>query len=156
MTEIVQKFKVDGIYLDNGFDWPPIYKINKDELLRKENPTNEPVYSNDQIFEGEVVIPTKIAGFWASPLHIDYPNPFILKLCKSLWKQYPKLIIIAEALEIPENDSRFVSVIRSGPIPRSYKMPKALAQIMGVNLSTTGEVTSMQPKHANSLKKWYE
>jgi hypothetical protein len=102
------------------------------------------------------VIPTKIAGFWASPLHEVYPNPFILNLCKSLWKQYPKLIIIAEALEIPENDSRFVSVIRSGPIPRSYKMPKALAQIMGINLSTTGEVTSMQPKHVNSLKKWYE
>ena len=84
------------------------------------------------------MIPTKIAGFWASPLHAIYPNPFILNLCKSLWKQYPKLIIIAEALEIAQNDSRFVSVIRSGPIPRSYKMPKALAQIMGINLSTTG------------------
>ena len=103
-----------------------------------------------------MIVPTKIAGFWASPLHATYPNPFILNICKTLWRQFPELIIIAEALEIPENDSRFTSVIRSGPIPRSYRMPKALAQIMGVNLSTTGEVTQMQVKHASNLKKWYE
>jgi starch synthase len=32
---IIEEYKVDGIYLDNGFEWPQIYKINEDEMYRK-------------------------------------------------------------------------------------------------------------------------
>jgi hypothetical protein len=35
-------------------------------------------------------------------------------------------------------------------------MTKALSQLVGVNLSTTGELSHIQPKHVNHLKKWYE
>ena len=43
--EVIEHFKVDGFYLDNGFDWPPIYQLNDEELRRKEYPSNTPIYS---------------------------------------------------------------------------------------------------------------
>jgi len=62
---------------------------------------------------------------------------------------------MAEELEIPEHDSRVVSVIRSGPIIRSFKMPKALSQIVGTYLSNSGEISQTSPKNINNMKKWY-
>ena len=34
-------------------------------------------------------------------MHATDPNPFLVKFCKQLWEKHPKLIIIAEQLEIP-------------------------------------------------------
>ena len=110
-------------------------------MFRNEIENKTSVYTNEEIFLGEVIIPNKIDGFWASSLHANYPNPFIMSYCRNLWQKYPELILISEALEISDNDSRMISVIRSGPIPRSFKMPKALAQVRGVNLSNSGQIT---------------
>jgi hypothetical protein len=34
-------------------------------------------------------------------------------------------------------------------------MPKALSQLVGVQLNNNGEVTQTAPKNINNLKKWY-
>ena len=96
--EVVEKFGVDGFYMENGFDWPPVYRINEEEMFRNELESKTSVYSNEQIFLGEVIIPNKIDGFWASPLHANYPNPFIMSFCRNLWQKYPHLLLISEAL----------------------------------------------------------
>ena len=114
------------------------------------------MYSNNQIFEGEIVYPNKISGYWTSKLSYRYPNPFLIKLCKHLWREYPNLIIIAEGLEIEDQSNRIVSIIKSGPIPRMYKIPKAMAQIVGLNLKNNGETSQIVPKNINHLKTWYE
>ncbi len=142
--------------MDNGYDWPPIYKMNEEELFRRENPNDPRVYSDEEIFEGVIVVPSKIAGFWASPLHILYPNPFVIKFCKKLWEKNPNLLLISETLDIPDHNPRLVTIIRSGPIPRSFQLPKALSQIAGHYLSSSGSISQVQPKHVSSLKKWYE
>lgn len=35
-------------------------------------------------------------------------------------------------------------------------MPKALGQIVGVHLSSNGEISQSMPKNINNMKKWYE
>lgn len=41
-------------------------------------------------------------------------------------------------------------------IPRLFKMPKAVSQVVGLNLNENGNVSKIAPKNMNSLKKWYE
>lgn len=35
VLELIDKFKIHGIHLDNGQAWPQIFKLDRDELLRK-------------------------------------------------------------------------------------------------------------------------
>jgi len=49
-----------------------------------------------------------------------------------------------------------MSIIRSGPIPRMFKLPKALSQVVGVQLNNNGEITQSVPRNINNLRKWYE
>jgi starch synthase len=135
---IIEKYGIDGIYLDNGFEWPELYKINEEEMYRKEYEDKSPAYSNNEIFEGEIVHNNKITGYWASKIFVQFPNPFFIRLCKRIWRKYPNFYIIAEGLELEDHDHRLISIIRSGLIPRLYKMPKALSQIVGMLLNSNG------------------
>lgn len=45
--QVISEFHIDGIYLDNGFEWPELHRINEEEMYRKEFGTNSPAYSND-------------------------------------------------------------------------------------------------------------
>lgn len=67
-------------------------------MYRREYEDNSPAYTNDEIFQGEVIHNNKITGFWASKIYLQYPSPLIVKLCKTLWSKYPHLHIIAEGL----------------------------------------------------------
>lgn len=33
--EVVEKYGIDGIYLDNGFEWGQLYKVDSEEMNRK-------------------------------------------------------------------------------------------------------------------------
>jgi len=37
-----------------------------------------------------------------------------------------------------------------------FKLPKALSQVVGVQLGNSGELTTALPKNINNLKKWYD
>lgn len=47
ILEVVEKFGIDGIYLDNGFEWPQMFRMNEEELYRRDSADGSPVYSND-------------------------------------------------------------------------------------------------------------
>ena len=36
IKEIIVRYEIDGIYLDNGFQWPQLFEINREEMMRKE------------------------------------------------------------------------------------------------------------------------
>lgn len=48
----MEEFGVDGVYLDNGFEWPELFRINEDEMLRRDTEDNSQIYSDQQILEG--------------------------------------------------------------------------------------------------------
>ncbi len=73
-------------------------------------------------------------GYWTSTLKNKYPNPLLVKLCKSLWKVKKDFLVIAEAWTT-HGEYREMSIIKSGPIPRVYFMPVYLASIFGKKLS---------------------
>lgn len=55
-----------------------------------------------------------------------------------------------------DEDEKLINVIESGPIPRLFKMTKAIAQIMGLHLQENGTINNIKPKNISSLKRWYE
>jgi hypothetical protein len=57
-------------------------------MYRKETNSNN-AYSNYEIFIGNIVIPNQDSGYWTSNSKHKYPNPFLIKLCKSIWKIKP-------------------------------------------------------------------
>ena len=91
-------------------------------------------YSQDEIFEGTVVNKYKIAGYWSSKICSDYPNPLFMKIVKSIWPKNPDFHIICESFEKIEKDDKNISAIISGLIPRTFRLPKAISQIVGLNL----------------------
>ena len=53
-------------------------------------------------------------------------------------------------------EEREINVIRSGPIPRLYKLPVAIASIYGQHLHRDGSITSCEKQNVNALRTWYE
>jgi hypothetical protein len=97
-----------------------------------------------------------LGGYWSTKNSQRYPNPFYIKLAKTLWSKFDGLLFICESFEIADSDERGIMVIHSGLIPRIYKMTKAVAQIVGVGLHENGAIGKVEPKNVVSLKKWYE
>ena len=86
----------------------------------------------------------------------SFANPFYVKLCKTLWQHFPNLIIIGDVLDGHHLEDREENIIRSGPIPRIYKLPKALATIYGQQVNSNGAISNIEKQTVNSLRSWYE
>lgn len=86
----------------------------------------------------------------------SFANPFYVKLCKTLWRHFPNFIIIGDILGGNGLEEREGNVIRSGPIPRLYKFPTAIASIYGQHLHRDGSVSNRDKQTVNALRSWYE
>lgn len=62
VMEFTDKFHIDGIHLDNGQAWPQIMMLDIDEMYRLD-PDGIRAYTDDQIFNGEVVIQDEKSGY---------------------------------------------------------------------------------------------
>jgi hypothetical protein len=76
-------------------------------------------------------------------------------LAQNIWSKHPNFTFISETYET-ENSTRFVNVISSGFIPRLFKLPKALSQIVGIHLHENGSLSEKEKKPLIKLAKWYE
>lgn len=76
---VINKFDIDGIHIDNGQSCPQIFRIDREELYRKEM-NGDPAYSNIDIFEGKVVVKDLNSGYWS--INTTYPNPFYINFVK--------------------------------------------------------------------------
>lgn len=145
-------YGVRGIRLDNGQSFPPIMRPDMDELMRRDT-DHEMHYGVDDIFYGSVVHRSDEYGYWSSDActHKNYPNPFITKLCRDLWKKYPDFVIISESHFHREN-----SLLVSGAIPHSVRVPQILASASGHSLRRDGSVVSTsQRSTARTLSRLY-
>ena len=89
-------------------------------------------------------------------MHSKYPNPFMVKLCKTFWSHYKDFLILAESMTATGFEGREINIIKSGPIPRVYNLPYALASIFGQKLHPDGTITYCEKKNANVFRSWYE
>ncbi|KAL4507061.1 hypothetical protein ABPG72_001854 [Tetrahymena utriculariae] len=155
ITKFTDTYNISGLHLDNGQAWPQIFRLDRDEMYRKDTDGTD-AYTEKQIFEGELVEQNEDCGYWATSYKDILPNPFIIKLCRNLWSRYPNFLILCEVWgSFGEQDVREVSVIQSGPIPRTFKIPIALSQIFGENLRKDGTINSIERKTVSVFKKWY-
>ena len=45
---------------------------------------------------GEIVLRNENFGYWNTNTMETYPNPFFIKMCKTLWEKVPDFMIIGE------------------------------------------------------------
>jgi hypothetical protein len=100
-------------------------------------------YSDREIFEGACVLQDENCGYWGSESRFHFPNPFLVKLCKTIWS-------------MSSTEERCVNIINSGPIPRMFKLPIGVSSIFGQQLHKDGHISKVEPKTVLALRKWYE
>jgi len=61
--ELVQESGASGLYLDDAQNWPQIFEMNEEELLREEYDGSE-AYNMEERFYGNVIIQNKFIGYW--------------------------------------------------------------------------------------------
>ena len=155
VLSFVQKYKVDGIHLDNAHAWPQIMVRNETEMYRQD-PDGQYHFTTQEIFDGKVVLRNEFFGFWQSSARYRYANPLFFKLCKELWKQFPDFVIVADVWSGSGLEDRVPCIPRSGPIPRLYQLPVKLASLFGKRLHKNGHVESIERRDVSILKTWYE
>lgn len=62
IIEFTDKFHIDGIHLDNGQAWPQIMVLDAEEMYRLD-PDGTRAYTDEQIFNGDVVIQDERSGY---------------------------------------------------------------------------------------------
>jgi hypothetical protein len=155
VMSLVGKFGVDGIHLDNGQAWPQIMEPDLEELERHDL-DGEPLYTPEDLMNGEVVIRNENFGYWNSNNMETYPNPFFVKLCKRLWLENPNFLIIGECWGGYMFEHRQIILARSGVIPRLYKLPIAISSLFGKKLHKDGQIEQQAPEDVVEIKRWWE
>ena len=155
ILSFAQKYKIDGIHLDNAHAWPQIMVRNDTEMYRKD-PDGQYHFNTQEIFDGKVVLRNEFFGYWQSSARYKYANPLFFRLCKELWKYFPDFIIVADVWSGSGLEDRVPCIPRSGPIPRLYQLPVKLASIFGKRLHKNGQIESIDRRDVSILKTWYE
>ena len=119
--KFVNEFRVDGLNLDNWDLWPTMKRIDKAEMFRRDD-DEEPWYSPFDILNGEVIKGEFNHTIWTD--WTECPNPFLVKLMKELWRNFPELIVVGEWWQ--ENSEAVVEL--SGVIPKSNALVKNIYQ----------------------------
>ncbi len=152
---IAHKYNVDGVHLDNCQSWPQIFDINHDEMFRLD-PDGKLAYTNEEILNGEIVIRSEDCGYWTSDLIDEYPNPFLIKLTKSVWRKFPNFHFIGECWGTNKFHNRHIVLAKSGIIPRMYTLPRALSSVFGRKIHRNGYIENCKPESVSTIKDWLE
>jgi len=80
----------------------------------------------------------------------------LIRFCKTLWQKFPELLLIGEAWGGQGYEDRELQLIRSGVIPRLFKIPPAMTAVYGQYLHRDGRLSNCEVLSVNSLRSWYE
>ena len=80
----------------------------------------------------------------------------LIKFCKAMWQSFPDLILIGEAWGGQGYEDRETQLIRSGVVPRLFKIPPAMTAVYGQYLHRDGKLSNCEVLSVNSLRSWYE
>lgn len=127
---LIDKYKIDGVHIDNCQAWPQIMEMDTAELYRIDI-DGKPAYTPLEILNGEIVMPNVENGYWDTDNYETYANPLLIKLTKNIWNLYPNFIFIGECWLNEKFSQRHVSLTRSGIIPRLYTLPIILCEVLG-------------------------
>ena len=151
---LIDKYKIDGVHIDNCQAWPQIMEMDTAELYRIDI-DGKPAYTPLEILNGEIVMPNVENGYWDTDNYETYANPLLIKLTKNIWNLYPNFIFIGECWLNEKFSQRHVSLTRSGIIPRLYTLPIILCEVLGKKIQRDGRIDSVSPSDISLIKDWY-
>lgn len=139
IENLIAKFGIKGVRLDNGQSAPVTMRIDDKEMYRKDI-DDQFYYSPQERFFGTIVARKEASGYWDSEaaLYCGYPNPFLVKFARTLWSTVPDFVLMAEA-----HFNREALLATSGFIPHSVRVPQILASINGKSLQRDGTVARL-------------
>ena len=155
VKELINKFDIDGLHLDNCHTWPQIMELDASEMYRMDN-DGQPAYSPMEILNGEIVLPNTESGYWDCDSCDYYANPLLIKLTKSIWNDHPNFIFIGECWLNEKYSQRHVSLSKSGVIPRMYTLPIIICQMLGKKILRDGKMETVPPENVSIIKDWYK
>ena len=134
INTLIEKYGIDGIHINNCQAWPNIMKVNLSEMFRIDL-DGKKSYSSLDILNGEIIEPNTESGYWDCDEYDYYPNPFLVKLTKSIWKNFPGFIFLGECWINKNNykSRRHINLIKSGIIPRMNFLSAILNEIYNNN-----------------------
>ena len=154
IKSLIEKYGIDGVHLDNCQAWPQIMEIDAAEMYRIDI-DGKPAYTNMEILNGEVVMQNEESGFYNTDAGETYANPFLIKLTKSIWKDYPNFVFFGECWLTGRFAKRHEVLSKSGIIPRMYTLPILLSEILGKKIQRDGRIDKIQPRSVEIIKEWY-
>lgn len=80
----------------------------------------------------------------------------MVDFCRRLWQRFPQLLFIGEAWGGQGYDHRELCLIKSGVVPRLYKIPPAMATVYGKRLGKDGSIVQSEVFSINAIRTWYE
>lgn len=156
IVAFAEKYGIDGVHLDNGQAWPQIMEVDLEELQRIDI-DGVPAYTPLDLMNGEIVKQNENFGYWNTNVMENYPNPFFIKICRTLWSQIPNFMVLGECWGGNMFESRQIILARSGIVPRMFKLPQVISSIFGKSLQKDGEIKKLEPAETVvALKNWYE
>ena len=152
---LIEKYKIDGVHLDNCQAWPQIMELDTAELYRIDI-DGKPAYTPLDILNGEIVMPNSECGYWDTDNFESYANPLLVKLTKSVWNLFPNFIFIGECWLNEKFSQRHVSLTKSGIVPRLYTLPMILCEVLGKKIQRDGRIDSVAQQDISLIKEWYK
>lgn len=145
---LAREYGVRGIRLSNAQSYPLIMEADMKELRRLDT-DGVAHYSLNEIFYGQIVKENEELGYWSTGAALDlfFPNPFLIKVVRELWNEFPTFMVMAEA-----NFHREPQLLVSGVITHSLRIPQILASISGKSLRLDGSVSKLPPNKRSSAK----
>ncbi|KAA8498177.1 Glycogen synthase [Porphyridium purpureum] len=151
---LARKYGVRGVRLDNAQSYPLI--LAEDPSLYRRDPDGEMHYSMDEIFFGQIVKPNAECAYWTTGacLDLNYPNPFLIKVVREMWNEFPNFLVIGES-----HFHREIELVQSGLIVHSFRVAQILASLSGRTLRRDGSVARIpmsKRSTARTLTKLYK
>ncbi|XP_026190458.1 uncharacterized protein LOC113146656, partial [Cyclospora cayetanensis] len=156
---------IDGIKLQDSCSAPEVLLSDSRALTRRDT-DGQTAYSAEEIITGQVVLPgtQNRTGYW-SLAHTArfFPNPFLVKLCRSVWAESPDFLVLAEATPVGVGGSRLAAcgtcgavpsdlaaglLARSGLLPVVHHLASLVPSLLSGTVSPASLFKSLSKQHA--------